>query len=170
VECDSCGSRNIRRREVEGHLLHECGLCGELFGDDDAVALVQELREGRARGLDDEVIPLVSVLESEHAFRLIHASIGWREKGEAPSILFSAKHGLQDVEKLLRSIELANRETHFRWLVELTLQQTVVFLLRPRFFKPPREITAEEIGWAREDLGRLARRLRRDMALSWWRA
>lgn len=170
MECDSCGSRNVTRTEIEGHLLQECRLCGELFGDDDAIALIEELREGRARGLDDEVIPLVSVLESSHAFRLVHASIGWAEKGEAPSILFAATRSLKDVEKLLRSIELANRETHLRWLVELTLQQTVVFVLRPRFFKPPREITREEIRWAREDLGRLAQRLRRDMALSWWRA
>ncbi|MHC4449797.1 MAG: hypothetical protein ACYS0E_06600, partial [Planctomycetota bacterium] len=78
--------------------------------------------------------------------------------------------GLRDVEKLLRSVEMANRETHFRWLVELTLQQSIVFVLRPRFFKPPLEITADEIRKAREDLGRLARCLRRDVSLSWWKA
>jgi hypothetical protein len=170
VECDSCGSHNVSRREIEGHLLFECHLCGDLSGDDGAVVLIDELREGRARGLDDEVIPLVSVLESTRAFKLIHASIGWREKGEAPSILFAASGGLRDVEKLLRSVEMANRETHFRWLVELTLQQSIVFVLRPRFFKPPLEITADEIRKAREDLGRLARCLRRDVSLSWWKA
>jgi hypothetical protein len=170
VECDSCGSRNVSRREIEGHLLFECHLCGDLSGDDAAILLIEELREGRARGLDDEVIPLVSVLESTRAFKLVHASIGWREKGEAPSILFSASGGLHDIEKLLRSLEMATRETHFRWLVELTLQHSVVFVLRPRFFKPPLEITAEEIEQAREDLGTLARRLRRDVSLSWWRA
>jgi len=169
VECDSCGSRNVTRREIEGHLLFECRLCGDLSGDDAAIELIDEMREGRARGLDDEVIPLVSVLEGTLAFKLVHASIGWREKAEPPSILFTATKGLSAVEKLLRSIELANRETHFRWLVELTLQQTVVFVLRPRFFKPPRDVTAEEIRHAREDLGRLARRLRRDVALTWWR-
>lgn len=170
MECDSCGSRNVSRREIEGHLLFECHLCGDLSGDDAAILLIDELREGRARGLEDEVIPLVSVLESTRAFKLVHASSGWREKGEAPSILFAVSGELRHVEKLLRSLEMANRETHFRWLVELTLQQSIVFVLRPRFFKPPREITAGEIDKAREDLGRLARRLRRDVSLSWWRA
>jgi len=169
MECDCCGSRNVARREVEGHLLFECGLCGELFGDDEAVVLIEEKRDGRARGIDEEAIPLVSVLEGTGAFKLVHASTGWREKGEAPSLLFTATKGLPAVEKLLRSIELANRETHFRWLVELTLQHTVVFVLRPRFYKPPREITAEEIKKARQDLDRLAVRLRRDVSLTWWK-
>ena len=46
----------------------------------------------------------------------------------------------------------------------------MVFVLRPRFYKRPQEITAEEIRQAREDLDRLARRLRRDVSLTWWKA
>jgi len=170
MECDSCGSFNVSRREIEGHLLFECNLCGELSGDDDAVELIDELRLGRARGLDDEVVPLVSVLESTGAFRLVHASIGWKEKGEAPSVIFATTHSkLRAVERLLRSIELANRETRMRWMIELALQQTVVFILRPRFYKPPHEITSGEIEDARRDLGTLGKCLRRDVSLSWWR-
>ena len=170
MECDSCGSRNVKRREIEGHLLFECGLCGEMSGDDAAIALIEELRVGRARGLDDEVIPLVTVLEGTGAFRLIHASAGWKEKGEAPSLIFACtRDEFRSVERLLRSIELANRETKLRWLVELALQQTIVFILRPRFFKPPTEITGGEIDAARTDLRTLARCLRRDVSLSWWR-
>ena len=76
MECDSCGSRNVARREVEGHLLFECRLCGELFGDDEAVARIEEKRDGRSRGIDEEAIPLVSVLEGTGAFKLVHASTG----------------------------------------------------------------------------------------------
>ena len=170
MECDSCGSYNVSRRDIEGHLLFECNLCGELSGDDAAIAIIEELRLGRARGLDDEIVPLVSVLEGTGAFRLVRASIGWKEKGEALSVLFSTTHHkLRAVERLLRSIELANRETKLRWMVELALQQTVVFILRPRFFKPPQDITGEEIEDARHDLGTLGRCLRRDVSLSWWR-
>lgn len=170
MECDACGSRNVERREIEGHLLYECGLCGELFGDDAAIAAVDVLRVGRERGLDDQIIPLVFALEGTRAFKLVKASIGWLEKGEPPSVLFSAvRADLQDIEKLLRSVELANRKTAFRWLVELSLQNRVVFVLRPRFFKSPQDLTSEEINQAREDLSVLARQLRRDSELSWWR-
>lgn len=171
MECDACGSHSVTRRDIEGYLLFECQLCGEMFGDDEAIALIDELREGRARGLDDEVIPLVSVLESTQAFRLVHASIGWKEKGEAPSVLFTAvRSDMRDIERLMKSLELANRRTHHRWLVELSLQQTLVFVLRPRFYKPPADITPGEIEQARADLGTVATQLRRDVSLSWWRA
>jgi len=170
MECDSCGSYNITRREVEGHLLFECNLCGDLSGDDSAIALIEQLRRGRARGLDDEVSPLVEVLEETGAFRLVHASSGWKEKGEAPSVLFACtRDDLRSVERLMKSIELANRETKLRWLVELALQQTVVLILRPRFFKPPTEITGPEIDTARKDLATITKCLRRDTNLSWWR-
>jgi len=170
MECDSCGSLRVSRREIEGHLLFECDLCGELSGDDAAIALIESLRIGRARGLDDEVIPIVEVLEATGAFRLVRASSGWKEKSEAPSVLFACtRDELGSIERLLKSIELANRETKLRWIVELALQQTVVFILRPRFFKPPTEITNAEIDAARADLGTLAKCLRRDTGLSWWR-
>jgi len=170
MDCDACGSRNVTRREIEGHLLYECRLCGDLSGDDAAIALIEELRLGRTRGLDDEVIPLVSVLEGTGKFRLVHASAGWKEKGEAPSVLLSCtRDELRVVERLLRSVELANREMKLRWLVELALQQTLVLILRPRFFKPPTEITGDEIDAARADLRTLAKCLRRDVSLSWWR-
>lgn len=55
MECDACGSKNVTRRKVEGWLLEECNLCGNLQGDDDAVARVEELRSGRERGLDDQI-------------------------------------------------------------------------------------------------------------------
>ena len=71
MECEVCGSTNIARREFDGHVLDECGLCGNLQGDDKSVALVQEMRAGRERGLDDEVIPLVSVLESADVFQVL---------------------------------------------------------------------------------------------------
>ena len=171
MECDACGSHRVSRREIEGQLLFECDLCGELSGDDAAVERIDDLRAGRARGLDDEVIPLVTVLEGIGAVRIVQASAGWKEKGEAPSVIFSTtRDDLRVIERLLKSIELANRETSVRWLIELALQQSVVFILRPRFFKPSQEITAAEIDSARRDLSTLARCLRRDVGLSWWQS
>jgi uncharacterized Zn finger protein len=49
MECDACGSHRVSRREIEGRLLFECDLCGELSGDDAAIEKIDELRAGRAR-------------------------------------------------------------------------------------------------------------------------
>ena len=165
MECDVCGARNVTRREIEGALLEECNLCGNLQGDDKAVAHVEELRAGRERGLDDEVIPLVTVLEGTGVFHIVQASVN------PPEILFRLKRNDQRyIERLLRSIELANRETKLRWMIELSLQHEVVYDLRPRFWRPPHQISTEDIAAARLDLPVIARRLRRDLSLSWWQS
>jgi hypothetical protein len=169
MECDVCGSRNVTRRDFEGGLLEECNLCGNLQGDDEAVARVEELRAGRARGLDDEVIPLVTALESTKVFRLVQASAGDPQRNAAPYVFFHlVKNDTSYIERLLRSIELANRKTRLRWLIELSLQKEIVYILRPRFWKSPADITPEDLVVARKDLRVLANRLRRDLQLSWW--
>jgi hypothetical protein len=170
MECEVCGSRNVTRRTIEGHLLEECNLCGNLQGDDVAAGLVEELRRGRERGLDEEVIPLVSILESSGVFEVTHSSAGRSGGGESPHVLFRlTKNDTVWLERLLRSLEMVNRRTRFRWLVELTLQHHLLYILRPRFWKPPPEITPEEITLARADLPLIAAALRRDLSLSWWK-
>jgi hypothetical protein len=171
MECDACGSRNVTRRTVEGFLLEECNLCGNLQGDDAAVARVEEIRHGRARGLDDRVIPLVSALEDSGVFRVSQASAGDPTRNEPPYVFFALlKNDTTYIERLLRSLEMANRETRLRWLVELSLQHGIVYILRPRFYKSPAEITPEDLAAAQKDLGILGRSLRRDLGLSWWRS
>ncbi|MHC4957123.1 MAG: hypothetical protein ACYTGN_02025 [Planctomycetota bacterium] len=163
MECDVCGSRNVARREIDGYFLEECGLCGNLQGDDRAVALIEELREGRARGLDDEVIPLVSVLEKTGAFHVLQAT------ATPPQVLLELKElDARPIERLLRSIEMANRKTKRRWLIELSLQHGVVYILRPRFWQPPQEISPADLKEAGADFAILARHLRRDLGLSLW--
>jgi len=155
---------------VEGVWLEECNLCGNLQGDDEAVRRIVELREGRDRGLDDEISPLVAVLESAKSFRIVQASGGLPAQGEPPGVLFTlTRNDTRPIERLLKSIELSNRETKLRWVVELSLQHEIVYIIRPRFLKPPCDITRSEIREARKDLPILTRRLRRDLSLSWWR-
>ena len=169
MECDVCGSHNVTRREIEGYLLFECDLCGAIEGDDQAVQRIEELRAGRERGLDDEIIPLVAVLESAKVFKVVQASAGEPARKEWPYIFFSlTRDDTTYIERLLRSLELANRRTAKRWLIELSLQHEIIYILRPRFWKSPADITGEEIRIARRDLMLLAERLRRDLSLSWW--
>jgi len=170
MECDVCGSHNVSRRDVEGWLLEECNLCGNLQGNDEAVARISDLREGRDRGLDDEVAPLVAVLESAKVFRLVQATAGEPARNEAPHVFFHlTKNDNRYIERLLRSLEMANRKTRLRWLLELSLQNEIVYILRPRFWKSPADITPDDLAVARKDLQTLADQLRRDLSLSWWR-
>ena len=169
MECEDCGSHNVRRRDIEGHLVEECGLCGHLQGDDGAVALIEELRRGRERGLDDVITPLVTALERAEVFTIVQAFGGNVAQGEYPSVLFRLPgNDATYVERLLRTIELANRELKHRWLIELSLQHQLVYILRPRFWKSPSEILRSEIEQAQQDVALLARRIRRDIRLSWW--
>jgi len=170
MECDVCGSARVTRREVEGYLLEECQLCGNLQGNDEAVARVEELRTGRQRGFDDAVVPLAAALESTGVFRIIHGSAGDPEANESPCLFFTLlKNDTSYIERLLRTLELANRETRLRWLIELSLQKAIVYILRPRFWMPPAQVSPDDIRAARKDLPVLARLLRRDLSLSWWR-
>ena len=76
--------------------------------------------------------------------------------------------GVRDLERLLTSLEMANQSTVRRWVVECTLQRGLLFILRPRFWKPILEINDVDIREARGDLKLLAEVLARDIKLSWW--
>jgi len=171
MECEACGSRNVARRRVEGFLLEVCELCGNLQGDDEATARVEEIRHARARGFDEHVLPLVTALERTGVVQVTHATGGNLDTSESPCVFFRLTRGETiHLERLLRSIEFSNRETRLRWLIELSLQHVLVYILRPRFWKRPQEISADEIVLARGDLPVLSSNLRRDLELSWYRS
>jgi len=169
MECESCGSHDVSRRRIEGHLVEECGLCGHLSGDDAAVVEITELREGRERGLDDHIIPLVIALEKADVFQVLQATGGSEDRGTFPQVLFRMpSNDARYLERLLRSIELAARGMTTHWIVELSLQKTLVYILRPRFWKPAKDVARAEIVQAQEDATLLAKKIRRDIRLSWW--
>ena len=157
------------RRAIEGVDVLECGLCGALHGDDREVALVEERREARARGFDPAIYPLVRALEQVPTFRVVAAEAGRPERSEYPFVFLRLHEGgLVHLERLLTSLEMANRDTKRRWVVEATLQRALLFVLRPRFWKRVSEITAADIEEARADLDVLGRVIGRDVKLPWW--
>ena len=169
--CEACGSRRVVPRVVEGVSLGECALCGTLHGDDAAVALAETRREGRERGFDPRIYPLVLALEAVPTFRVSAADPGRPERTEYPYVFLRLEQGgLLHLERLLTSLEMANRGTKRRWVVEAALQRGLLFILRPRFWKRVTEITAEDILEAQSDLEVLARALARDVRLPWWQA
>jgi hypothetical protein len=146
-----------------------CALCGHVQGDAGTVARIRAREEAEERGFDPGVYPLVRALEAVATFSVDSASHGRPERGEYPFVFFRvAEGGLKDVERLLTSLEMANRQTRRRWVVELSLQRGLLFILRPRFWKPILDITAQDIAEARADLALLAQIVARDARLGWW--
>ena len=167
--CESCGSRRLGPKVVEGVDLEACELCGALHGDDAAVALAEERTEGRERGFDPAIYPLVRALEQVPTFKVSQGEPGCAERSEYPYVFLRLERGgLIHLERLLTSLEMANRETRRRWVVEAALQRGLLFILRPRFWKRVAEITPEDIRESQLDLEVLARLLKRDTLLPWW--
>lgn len=171
LACDACGNRRLVPKIVEGIELLECELCDALQGDDALVALVEERREGRERGFDPRIYPLVKALELVPTFKVTAADPGGNERTEYPYVFLRlSAQGLVHLERLLTSLEMVNRETKRRWVVEASLQRGLLFILRPRFWKPVTEITDDDVRDSQSDLDVLARILRRDVKLPWWKA
>lgn len=171
ARCDECGSSQVAEAEVEGIAVGLCALCGNLQGDEAQVALVHERREAAERGFEPVIYPLVRALEAVPTFRVSGASAGRPSVSEYPYVFLRVKvGGLVDVERLLTSLEMANRSTKRRWVVECSLQRGLLFILRPRFWKPVLDISAQDIAEARGDLPLLAKAIERDVKLSWWQA
>ena len=171
LACDTCGNRRLDPKTVEGIDLFECALCGALQGDDEAVALAEERLEGRERGFDPTIYPLVKALEAVSTFTVSAADPGRADRTEYPYVFIRlAADGLAHLEHLLTSLEMANRETKRRWVVEAALQRGLLFILRPRFWKPAAAITREDILDSQSDLEVLGRVLHRDVNLAWWQA
>lgn len=171
ARCDECGSSQVAEAEVEGVAVGLCALCGHVQGDEERVARVRDRREAAERGFDPVVFPLVRALEAVPSFRVSGASAGRVGGGEYPYVFLRvASDGLADVERLLTSLEMANRGTKRRWVVECSLQRGMLFILRPRFWKPVLDITAQDIAEARADLPLLAKAIERDVNLSWWQS
>jgi hypothetical protein len=167
--CEACGSRRVVEREVEGVLVGECALCGSLQGDDAAVASAERRRDARRRGIDPRLEPLVRALEAVPSFRVAASDAGSAERTEYPYVFLRLdRGGLAHLERLLTSLEMANRETRRRWVVEAALQRGLLFILRPRFWKAVADITREDILESQADLEVLGRTLERDVRLPWW--
>lgn len=171
TDCEECGSRQVALRLVEGVEVGECALCGHLQGDDAQVEVVELRRTAKARGLDEAVLPLVEALERVPTFRVDGAAGGDPVRGDYPFVFLRLEPGgLVDLERLLTALEMANHATQRRWVVECALQRGLLFILRPRFWKPVTSITADDIRESRADLYVLAATLKGNVDAPWWRA
>jgi hypothetical protein len=170
MECEVCGCHDVRRTEIEGFVLEECGLCGNVQGDDEAVARIEELREGRREGIEDAVYPLVKALRAIPTLRTVNSCGGHVSRCEPPYVWFTIEQDtLRFLERVATSLAMANRRTRCRWVLEATMQRELTFELKPNFHRHAVEVGRETIVNAIADLAILAHGFRRDRDLAWFR-
>lgn len=168
--CEVCGNRQLESVDDEGRSLWRCGLCDHLHGNAEVIERIALREEADERGFHPLVYPLVKALETVPTFRVAQASAGRPDASEYPFVFLRVSEGgLADVENLLTSLELANRATQRRWVVECALQRGLLFIVRPRFWKAIQDITSDDVAESRADLQHLAEAVGRDVKLSWWR-
>ena len=168
--CEVCGSHQIERVLQDGAELWRCGLCDHLHGDATVIDRIETRSEADERGFHPLVYPLVKALEAVPTFRVAQASAGRPDASEYPFVFLRVEAGgLLDVEHLLTSLEMANRSTRRRWVIECALQRGLLFIVRPRFWKAIQDITPKDIDECRADLHHLAEAVGRDLRLTWWR-
>jgi hypothetical protein len=169
-DCPECGSDLLVEVAGRGGRLFECGLCGELSGDDALVAVEMLRREARERGLDPRVHAFARQLEAVPGLRLDRVVGGDAREGTWPTLFFHLSHaGHAWLEPLAQSLALATHSAHLRWSLEVQYQHRLELLFRPRLLGERRSFEAAEIELAYADLERCARGLDRDRLASWWR-
>ncbi len=128
-------------------------------------------REGRERGFEPAIYPLVLALDKLAGLRVSRAHAGDAEERVWPFVQMRVLDGraLMGLENLAKSLALAAVGAGQHWVVEAEFAAQLTFTLKPRFHRDPDRIDAAAIAAAQRDLGRLAANLGRDMRLSWWR-
>jgi hypothetical protein len=169
-ECPECGSDLLVEVEGSGGRLRECGLCGELLGEDSLVAAELLRREAREQGLDPRVLQFARQLEQVPGLRLDRIVGGDERERTWPTLFFHLSHlGHAWLEPLAQSLALATHGAHLRWSLEVQYQHRLELLFRPRLLGERRDFDAVALERAYADLERCARALERDRLASWWR-
>lgn len=170
-DCEECGSESVAGVILEGVQLEECGLCGNLSGDDRHVAHVILVREARASGIHPAVYPLVLQLNKIRGLHVLRAEVGDTDLRTWPYIQMAMSgENTAALESLTKSLGLTNTGSEVHWVLELEYQKQLVLTLKPRFHRDLDHIHADLLELTRADLDRLRRNLGRDMFLSWWRS
>jgi hypothetical protein len=148
--------------ELAGKTVHQCGLCGEQFGDRRAVAGLELDEVAQHRGIDAAIWPLARILERLVGFDLGATSAGNSTQLPFVDLIVSGNEALLEVENLAKAMRLAEGSLRCRWRLEARFDHTLVFLVSPA-------LKGSTLRDARIDIEVLAQHIERDMRLTWWR-
>ncbi len=168
--CEECASSDVRRVTREGFVVEECGLCGHLQGDVAVVERIEEIREARTLGIPIELFRLIETLDCIEGLAVERTLSVVTGQQNPPAVFFqlSGRHPLEILDRLLRSLLHAGEHLHHRWIVEVTHQTRLQFVLRPRLFQRPVDLLSSERQRFLDDLRRIGDGLARDQQLPWW--
>ena len=160
--CPECGNHDVHAIELDGSIVHECGLCGEQYGDRHSVVGVVRAKAADQRGIDRAIWPLARVLEQLPGLDLGATSAGKGTKLPFVDLVVSGHEALLQVENLAKAMRLAEGSLRCRWRIEARFDHTLVFLVSPA-------LMGSTLRDARIDIEVLAQHIHRGMRLTWWR-
>lgn len=166
-DCVVCGNHAVATSMVDGEIVKECEVCGNLSGDPDTVELVELQREAEGLGVSVHSFPLAQFIDNLPGVKLQGDSGGERSKGKLPFIAFElTDHRTFQLENLGQALRLMRAELECDWKIEFTFEYELGFELRPRTTDKP---GLEQVEAARRDLNRIWRRLQGFKGLAWWK-
>ena len=156
--CENCGSKNVRENVIQGYRVDECQVCGHLHGNADAIKKITEIREARETSVDPLIYPLYKIINSIGKIEQIqYACPGYPQEKVPPYISFyMGEAGSENLETLAASLIDANKRTQVHWILEVTFQRRLTFVLKPNFHHDPYYISVEQISLAQKDIAVLA--------------
>ena len=134
----SAAAARWRPRRLEGVDVEECELCGAPAGRRRARSPGRGAPRGARAGLRPRRLPAGAARSSTSRPSASRAPPQARRAAASTRTCSCAStpRASSDLERLLTSLEMANHATKRRWVVECALQRGLLFILRPRFWKP----------------------------------
>ncbi|MCR4318081.1 MAG: hypothetical protein NUW37_17185 [Planctomycetes bacterium] len=169
MRCDICGNNTVERTKIEGFVVDECSVCGEIVADPETLETIETIREAVQLGIEPEIYPLVKVLNKLPGFETFSSCEGHPVEGLKPNVMFRiTEGGLESLRRLLTSLKLANREIRGHWVIEAELQPDLCFVLKPKIEPRYDERWKGDIIKFQRDVKTLVNCFERDRHLAIW--
>jgi hypothetical protein len=168
--CEACGNHSLEPLHESGAEALECSICGAVTGDDSAVNRILLGREAQARGFGVQIYPLARELDELGGVAVRQAEDGDSWAMTFPRIAMTCdKRGVRQLQQLMRSLALHQRDLRIRWVLQLELGDHLLYVLKPDFQAPPAQVAPQQIEDAIADSLRLGEFVAADRRLSWWK-
>lgn len=172
-QCPQCGCHTFEHNVVEGFSVLECGVCGYIDGKDSVVAEIEDIRLAREQNIDLEIWPLVKIINRLPNIKTFSSCGGHIEADGRhplpPYVQFDITSETHlTLEKLLTSMNMSNKRTSARWIIQVNMDKALTFTMRPVFSLGITDLSVTQIGQAQKDIAIIAGHLERDLRLKFW--
>ena len=166
-DCILCGNHAVATSVVDGEIIKECEVCGDLKGPPEVIELMELQREAEGLGVSPYSFPLAQFVDNLPGVKLQGDSGGEPIEGRLPFIAFElTDHRMGQLENIGQGLRLLRGELECEWKIEFTFDYELGFELRPRSGDKP---AAPAVEAARRDLIHIWRRLQVFKGLGWWK-